>query len=201
MVFFAIVLVTVLSTILALESSNTEYPPEQIHIALGTTPDIMSFTWQTWDYPIVTDSVVKIGLSASSLNRTVSGSSHLFTDPNANHTQRIMHVVSINGLQASTLYYYQVGDDTHGWSDTFHFKTLWDASTLHTAMQKNVPHKFVILGDMGDTNDQVNSAVTKEGRDERDIDVVVHVGDFAYDMDSNEGKTGDLFMNQIQNLR
>ena len=28
------------------------YPPEQIHINLGLTPDEMVFNWLTWDYPI-----------------------------------------------------------------------------------------------------------------------------------------------------
>jgi hypothetical protein len=31
------------------------------------------------------------------------------------------------------------------------------------------------------------------------IDVVLHVGDIAYDLDSNGGVTGDAFMNSIQN--
>lgn len=31
-------------------------------------------------------------------------------------------------------------------------------------------------------------------------DAVIHVGDFAYDMDSQNSLVGDAFMNQIQSL-
>lgn len=31
-------------------------------------------------------------------------------------------------------------------------------------------------------------------------DAIIHVGDFAYDMDSQEALVGDAYMNQIQSL-
>ena len=34
--------------------THAEYPPEQIHIAIGWTPDRMVFNWLTFDFPPVT---------------------------------------------------------------------------------------------------------------------------------------------------
>lgn len=146
---------------------------------------------------MVTSANVRIGESASSLDQTVSGETYLFVDPNTDHTKRTIHVVNVTGLKPSTRYYYQVGDDKYGWSNkTFHFNTIWDANTL----QSNLPQKFVIYGDLGDTNNQVLSSVINESVIQNEADVIIHVGDIAYNMDSNQGKTGDIFMNQIQNL-
>merc|ERR1719204_2186758 len=56
----------------------------------------------------------------------------------------------------------------------------------------------MIFGDLGETNNQILSSVINESVHQNHVDVIIHVGDIAYNMDSNEGITGDEFMNQIQ---
>lgn len=52
---------------------------------------------------------------------------------------------------------------------------------------------------MGNENAQ-SLARLQEDTQRGMYDALIHVGDFAYDMDSNEGKTGDEFMNQLQSI-
>ena len=144
---------------------------------------------------MVTSATVEIGESASSLSRTVSGESFVFVDPNSAHTKRIMHTVTVSGLSASTRYFYRVGDATYGWSnETLSFRTIWDAST-QTA---NLPQRFMIFGDLGTSNNQILASIVNESVQQGLVDVIVHVGDIAYNMDGNQGGTGDEFMRQIQ---
>ncbi|GMI23203.1 hypothetical protein TrRE_jg10068, partial [Triparma retinervis] len=52
---------------------------------------------------------------------------------------------------------------------------------------------------MGASNAQILDYV-KEEVDEGNFDMILHVGDFAYDMNSDNGRRGDDFMNNIQPL-
>jgi acid phosphatase type 7 len=57
---------------------------------------------------------------------------------------------------------------------------------------------FAVFGDMGLVNELSLNYLVSDARSGA-IDVVLHVGDMAYDLDSNGGTTGDAFMNSIQN--
>jgi hypothetical protein len=106
----------------------------------------------------------------------------------------------MTGLEASTRYHYQVGDETFGsdgLSQVYSFKTAPDAATL----AKDMPIRLAVYGDMG--VDRNGSTVMRHllkhlKRDADWFDGVVHVGDFAYDMEEREGVQGDLFMRQIE---
>jgi len=171
--------------------------PEQIHVSFGVTPDIITFNWLTFDYPIQTQSFVKIGLQplVSSLNMNNTGNEYLFTDLGSLRTNRTIHVVSINNLLPSTRYYYQCGDPLQGWSDIYTFKTSASKDTL----MDNLPMKLLMIGDMGTTNTQALPAITEVVLNQ-DTDFIVHVGDFAYDMYEENGTRGDEFMRDIQTV-
>ena len=85
----------------------------------------------------------------------ISGEATLFTDCGEEKTNRTIHVVKVNGLKASTKYYYQVGDFYNGYSMVYSFTTAPDASTLKSTL----PHNFIVYGDMGTTNTQVTSSI------------------------------------------
>eukprot|EP00484_Ammonia_sp_Unknown_P026614 CAMPEP_0197035314 /NCGR_PEP_ID=MMETSP1384-20130603/13155_1 /TAXON_ID=29189 /ORGANISM="Ammonia sp." /LENGTH=404 /DNA_ID=CAMNT_0042465361 /DNA_START=274 /DNA_END=1485 /DNA_ORIENTATION=+ len=172
-------------------------PPEQIHIALGATPDTVTITYQTWDYPVLRTANVRIGSSPTALNRSVRGQTHLFTDPNSEHINRTMHVVQISNLSAATTYYYQVGDDAFGWNEElFSFKTILDSDS----MKDNLPQKFLVFGDMGTTDNLALQSFVYEAVYQHNVDALIHVGDLGYNLDSDQGRVGDEFMNQIQNV-
>eukprot|EP01084_Bolivina_argentea_P184415 318052_1 len=177
--------------------TNGYYPPEQIHIALGRTPDSITFNWLTWDYPIRTKSQVLLGTQSlvSALTTQFNGSQFLFTDGGAGHWNRTIHMVNVTGLNASSTYFYQVGDPEYGFSSIYSFKTQPNGNTL----KDHLPTKYVIYGDLGHDNAQVLSMVTELGLSD-EFDVLIHVGDMAYQPQYNNGTVGDQFMNDIQAL-
>eukprot|EP01083_Nonionella_stella_P306110 1070748_1 len=175
------------------------FPPEQVHIAYYGTPDQMSFTWLTWDYPVVTHSIVRIGLQpfTSQLSTNVSGNAHLFTDCGSAHLNRTIHVANVSSLSPSTTYYYQVGDPYYGWSSIYPFTTLPDATTL----SHHLPIKYVIYGDLGDVNAQTLTSFTEYALSSpSNVDMILHLGDFAYDFLDQNGNTGDAFMRDISTV-
>ena len=65
-----------------------------------------------------------------------------------------------------------------GWSDLFWFKTL----PLFSEMPDWKP-KFAVYGDMGNANAQSLPRLQRETQKGM-YDMILHIGDFAYDMDS-----------------
>ena len=57
--------------------------------------------------------------------------------------------------------------------------------------------RLAVYGDLGSDNAQSLPRLQREAQ-EGLYDAVLHVGDFAYDMDANDGKVGDRFMRQIE---
>lgn len=96
----------------------------------------------------------------------------------------------LKGLQSETRYFYICGSEL-GWSAIFNFLTPRFDSDWS-------PH-IALFGDMGNENAQSLAYLQQES--EHDLyDAIIHVGDFAYDMDTDEAKVGDQFMNQIQQI-
>lgn len=89
---------------------------------------------------------------------------------------------TIQHTAAWTRYYYQVGDlDQGAVSPTFSVRTAPDAATLQEAL----PLRVAVYGDMGVEKDgsTVKRLLAKAIRRDPDaFAMVLHVGDFAYDM-------------------
>lgn len=50
-------------------------------------------------------------------------------------------------------------------------------------------------------NENAKSLVRLQEETQREMyDAILHVGDFAYDMDSNNAEIGDAFMKQIESI-
>lgn len=74
----------------------------------------------------------------------------------------------------SNVLVYHCGSDL-GWSNVYYFKTLPTSSTWS-------PH-FAVFGDLGNVNAQSLPRLQEETQKGL-YDAILHVGDFAYDMDS-----------------
>lgn len=59
--------------------------------------------------------------------------------------------------------------------------------------------RLAIYGDMGNENAQSLARLQEETQREK-YDAILHVGDFAYDMNTENGLIGDAFMNQIESV-
>ncbi|XP_022103392.1 acid phosphatase type 7-like [Acanthaster planci] len=163
--------------------------PEQIHIALGDNTSEMVVLWSTHDQ---SSSVVQYGLSPDDLNLKASGDYVEFNwlDGNAEGLQFI-HRVKLTNLLPATNYSYRVHSDGQE-SSTFTFATLPDTT--------NWSPTLLIFGDMGYVGGAPSLRLLNQAATKRSADVIIHVGDFAYDFHNEGGKVGDAFMNRIQHV-
>ena len=159
----------------------------------------------------------RYGTEPAALNHSVSSSAYSFDqDPG-----RVWynHVAAMGNLQPSTKYYYQVGAGAEA-SPVFHFRSQVTGATLAA----NLPQRHVIYGDMGTacafalcpsctcnlTCDAAACAknhsvglVTEAGLfsdGEEEATMILHVGDFAYNMDDDNGRVGDQFFRNIEQI-
>jgi len=111
------------------------------------------------------------------------------------------YVAKMTGLQASTTYKYRIGDGSTNWSEELTFTTAPDASTL----EKTLPHRFLVFGDLAssaslpDRTSTIMPWASQEAMSGH-FDMILHVGDFAYNLNDDNGGRGRLFMNEIANM-
>lgn len=161
--------------------------PRHVHIAYGDEVHKMIVTWSSVNF---TDSYVVYGLTRTEMNLTQKGSSEKFVDGGSEKLSQFIHKVELVNLKPNTTYYYYVGS-VEGWSTTFYFHSMpagedWGPS-------------IVAYGDLGSANAQSLPRLLVDAAQGM-YDAVVHVGDFAYDLHADQGRTGDTFMQQIEPL-
>ncbi|XP_033735387.1 acid phosphatase type 7-like [Pecten maximus] len=162
--------------------------PEQIHLSYGAEPSHMVVTWST--QKISNGTMCAYGLD-SSLASTATGFSVKFSQSSSgssvNHTQYIHRTTLVN-LKPGVKYFYRCGDGVQMSPELYFFSkrtdTKWSPS-------------IALFGDMGKTNAQSLIRLEKDVQKNM-YDAIFHVGDFAYDMDSDNGQVGDSFMRNIQ---
>lgn len=150
--------------------------------------DEITVTWSTFD--ATNESTVLFNVHDDVHQTPVSGFSTLFIDGGELKRSQYIHRVTLPNLKPETRYSYVCGSEV-GWSPVFTFKTprydtKWSPS-------------FAIFGDMGNENAQSLAFLQRES-EQGMYDAIIHVGDFAYDMDSENATIGDEFMNQIQQI-
>lgn len=146
----------------------------------------MIITWSTMDK--VPDSIVEYGIE--SFSSQAKGQSELFVDGGKLKHHQYIHRVVLNELNSETVYWYHCGSD-EGWSPMYWFKT--------PPLGENWSPEFAIFGDMGNENAQSLARLQEEAQRRR-YDAIIHVGDFAYDMDSHNSYVGDEYMRQIESI-
>jgi len=173
----------VISLINTIYSQVFWYQPEQVHIAYGNDISEIVVTWSTFND--TQHSVVEYGIGGFVLK--AEGSSKLFTDGGPEQHSQYIHKVLLKNLTPGSRYVYHCGSDD-GWSDQFWF---------NTPPEENWQPHLVIYGDMGNENAQSLARLQVEAQKGM-YDAVLHIGDFAYDMDSENALVGDAFMRQIE---
>ncbi|CAL1575027.1 unnamed protein product [Knipowitschia caucasica] len=160
--------------------------PEQVHLSYPGVPGSMEVTWTTFNS---TNSTVEYGLLGARLfDTSVQGMSTLFVDSGDEKRAMYIHRVVLSGLKPASTYVYHCGSD-EGWSEVFYFTALNDSLLFSP--------KFALYGDLGNENPQSLARLQKETQRGM-YDVILHIGDFAYDMHEDNGRIGDEFMRQIQ---
>lgn len=106
------------------------------------------------------------------------------------HREQYIHRVVLPNLVPDSKYVYHCGSNM-GWSSQYWFNTRPESPDWS-------PH-LAIFGDMGNENAQSLSRLQEETQKGL-YDAILHVGDFAYDMNTDNGLVGDDFMRQIETI-
>ncbi|CAL1278325.1 unnamed protein product [Larinioides sclopetarius] len=157
--------------------------PEQVHIALGERLDEMTVMWSTFRQTDV--SMVQYGLSQDALDSSANGTWQML---NNRGTYQYVHRVKLTDLLVDTQYYYRCGDG-RVFSKVFDFRTLRKGTEWRP--------QVLIFGDLGYKDGASTPYLIEEAKNGT-VDLILHNGDIAYDLHTNNGRVGDNFMNLIQ---
>lgn len=136
--------------------------PNQIHVALGYTPDTMAVQWASAVGAAAATlcarggrGLVRYGVRGGSL----SSSALAVCTPFAVASQLTMELwnATLTGLQSATYYDYRVemGGDEAIASEAFSFATQPDAASLRDTL----PHQFLVYGDLGHDTPHASSTI------------------------------------------
>ncbi|XP_015791635.1 acid phosphatase type 7 [Tetranychus urticae] len=158
--------------------------PEQVHLSLGSNPSEMVATWTTFNsagQPIVEYGIKK-------LDKTAKGQSTEFVDGGSEARSMFIHRVTMKNLVPGQTYIYHVGSE-FGWSPIFWFTTIKNGSDWSP--------RLAIFGDLGNDNAKTLPRLQEDAQSGQ-FDAIIHVGDFAYNLDTDNARVGDQFMRQIE---
>jgi hypothetical protein len=165
--------------------------PEQINLQYASN-EITVAGFVTYEAVLPADPPIAMFAEKGATMRSLTGISHWYNSSKfgamRNYT---MSFVKFAGLKPSTVYQYKVksGADGAAWSEVFEFRSLREAPDT----------KFGIYGDMGISpyNNMQNLLTDcQSGK----IDVFVHMGDHCYDLQMEDDRKGDAYMNSMQPL-
>ncbi|CAA99834.1 Purple acid phosphatase [Caenorhabditis elegans] len=152
--------------------------PDQVHISFTGDMTEMAVVWNTFS-EVSQD--VTYGKTGSGATSTAKGSSEAWV---FGGITRYRHKAIMTGLEYSTEYDYTIA------SRKFSFKTL-----------SNDPqsYKVCVFGDLGYWHGNSTESIIKHGL-AGDFDFIVHLGDIAYDLHTNNGQVGDSYLNVFEPL-
>lgn len=163
--------------------------PEQIWINYGQTPDTMVITWITSG---TTTDAGKIEAVAGTTpgNYNYFGQAALSSYTTLGYTSGTIHRAMLTSLQVNTVYTYQVGSNSSGWSAPAQF-------TSHPGIGSIYPISFGVIGDLGQTN-YSNATIYHVKSIQPQVNSVFITGDLSY-ADSDQPRW-DSFGRLIQPL-
>jgi len=162
--------------------------PQQVLTALAGDFGAITLSWVTFQ-----ESATEVFWWDPKDNSTVSltkGTSFKWADPQNKRKVRYQHTVELQGLKPKQSIQYRVGEVStpRSLSGTYSFKMPPNGDEVLT---------MAIFGDMGVVNSQAIKYVIEEV-EAGEVDVVLHMGDYAYDLHTHAGNYGDIFMNDIE---
>ena len=156
--------------------------PEQINLQfVDSDAGLVTVAFVTVDGHAPAAAVAQLGTSPTLAGAAnVSGVTNFWTQAGSSR-QYSFHFVPLSGLLPATTYFYRVASGAAG--------ALWSATLSFTTRSKAEPLVFGIFGDMG-----VYPVNNMDVLRNSSLDFVVHMGDHAYQMSSDDGARGDGYM-------
>jgi len=165
--------------------------PQQVHLSYGadgTSEMVVTFSTMA---PGTASQVSFWPFGQPQLAQTVNGASTKFVDGGTGHHTQYIHRVSLTGLTPKQRYTYTAGDEQVAMSTEFSFKTMSDESGWAP--------RLAVYGDFGLFNDRSIPLLQHEVNTSN-IDAILHIGDFAYDLYNENGTRGDVWLNSVQSI-
>ena len=155
--------------------------PEQIHVASGTVPGSIIFTWSTRK----TTATSEVRVTTGTIWTTYSGSSRDFRDGS---NIWVIHAVTAQ-LTPGVKYTYEVGSSSTGFTSSYSLVVPTDSDATNV----------LIFGDLSTDQYGANTWTDIKGiAKDLLVQAMVVCGDMAYDLSSKSSTVGDNFMNDIQ---
>ncbi|KQS29830.1 acid phosphatase type 7 isoform X3 [Drosophila erecta] len=170
------------------KANIVHYQPEQVHLAFGETVLDIVVTWNTRDN--TNESICEFGIDGLHQRVKAAHMPTKFVDGGAKKATQYIHRVTLSHLKPNNTYLYHCGSEL-GWSATYWFRTRFEHADWSPSL--------AIYGDMGVVNAASLPALQRETQNGQ-YDAIIHVGDFAYDMDWENGEVGDEFMRQVETI-
>lgn len=178
------------------------YTPEQLHLSLGENPSEIYVTWSTMRN-VSTQLVFRDANGLSRYQSEIPGQETRWTAhetdeqwvKDTKQKTRVLHTyrAKMTGLKPGRLYSYRAVS-TKGsaryYSQTYYYLAK-DYSNTHSSFN------LALFGDLGLINGQSIPRLIKDVDEER-YDVIIHNGDFAYDLNTHHGQYGDEFMRKME---
>ena len=180
------------------EPNTTIVAPSQVHLAPTADADGMQVTWST-ALP-VGQAQVQVREAGQQQTALYVGTSNLFTDNGTRHTTQYMHRVNLTALRYATQYEYQVGhapaatgenSGAASWSQWYSFTTFGGEPGNWSTP------RFTVYGDFGLQNPRAFPDLLRDVSAHA-TDVIVHTGDFAYDMYADNATFGNAWLNFVE---
>ncbi|KAI2802316.1 hypothetical protein BLOT_010509 [Blomia tropicalis] len=188
-----------LGTIFCLDDRD----PQQIHLSLGRDQREMVVTWTT--YHSIDDASIVQYRPLKTINKSHTnddeeseheeewiesiGQCTLFVDGGDLKRKHFIHRALLSSLEPLTRYEYRCGGTDSKWSAIKTFRTISNRTDWNP--------RIVLYGDLGLFNG-VSIPRLRDEIEQDQVDLILHVGDFAYDMDTNNSYVGDEFMRTME---
>uniref|UniRef100_A0A1I7RWE2 Purple acid phosphatase n=1 Tax=Bursaphelenchus xylophilus TaxID=6326 RepID=A0A1I7RWE2_BURXY len=174
--------ITLIGIVVVLTPLLIRAAPEQVHLSLCKEPDCMSISWVTTNNE--PDQQLWFARDKNNLSHWRAADTKMWT---FRGKTRYMHRKRIYNLRYDMTYYYQVGNNETK-SKIFHFKTFPKGDDF--------PFKAAVVGDLGVKGKSLPYMV--KAAQEKKYRLFILIGDLAYNLQTNQGRRGDQFMNMIE---
>lgn len=174
-----------------------DFYPQQIKLSWTGTEHQLFVTWVTYLPSQSYLTYNPIVCEAAGDGYLLQGTSKMFNaGSEAVPRYQYIHTATLTGLTEDCFYEYKVGNRVY-WSTTFIFKGK--TPDYSPPYDYDSPFTLIVLGDLGigpialGTKELLIKDATIGN-----FDAVIHLGDIAYNLDSDFGRGGDFFLRMIQ---
>ena len=177
-----------ISSLLLNKFKDAPNHPQQIHISFGATTNEMTVMWSSIEF---TKGYVEYMSEPNNLKRVLGKVSNMSSHDGV-EALKFIYRAELDKLSPDTTYTYRISMDSLPSkiiSDQFKFKTPHN--------HPNTEHTHMVFADLGLRSPVALHFICHEAIN-RKYDSVFHIGDIAYDLNTDSGALGDLFMKEMQ---